>query len=88
MPQYRFSFDGDNVIVRPKKDQVVDPLPASVLSVDEDKTFEAARRLAPGWDMHGLVADWREWVNNKGMAVQNPDANFLSFCRARGPYKR
>lgn len=88
MPDYSFSFEGDNVIVRPKRAQIVDPLPSSVLTVDEDRTFEAAKRLAPGWDVRTLLNDWREWVNKKGMMVQNPDANFLSFCKTRGPYKR
>ncbi|HHX88185.1 MAG TPA: replication initiator protein A [Paracoccus sp.] len=88
MPQYRFSFEGDNVVVRPKKDQVVDPLPSSALRVNEDETFDTARRLAPGWDVRALLDEWREWVQKKGIVVQNPDANFLSFCKTRGPYKR
>lgn len=88
MPQYRFSFEGDNVVVRPKKDQVVDPLPLSALRVNEDETFDTARRLAPGWDVRALLDEWREWVQKKGIVVQNPDANFLSFCKTRGPYKR
>ena len=88
MPQYRFSFEGDNVVVRPKKDQVVDSLPSSALRVNEDETFDTARRLAPGWDVRALLDAWREWVQKKGIVVQNPDANFLSFCKTRGPYKR
>ena len=74
------------VLVRPKREEVVPPLPCSVLRVDEDETFEEARRLAPGWDVRMLLGEWREWVKAKGITVQNPDANFLSFCKARGPY--
>jgi plasmid replication initiation protein len=88
MPDYAFSFEGDNVVVKPKKDEVVAPLPSFSLRVDEETTFAAARRLAPGWDVRALLDEWREWVQKKGIAVQNPDANFLSFCKARGPYKR
>lgn len=87
MPQYRFCFEGDNVVVRPKKDQAVNPLPSSALRINEDETFDAARRLAPGWDVRALLDEWREWVQKKGIIVQNPDANFLSFCKTRGPYK-
>lgn len=88
MPDYAFSFEGDNVVVKPKKEEVVAPLPSFSLRVDEETTFAAARRLAPGWDVRALLDEWREWVQKKGIAVQNPDANFLSFCKARGPYKR
>lgn len=88
MPDYAFSFEGDNVVVKPKKEEVVATLPSFSLRVDEETTFAAARRLAPGWDVRALLDEWREWVQKKGIAVQNPDANFLSFCKARGPYKR
>ena len=88
MPQYKFGFEGDNVIVRPKREQVIERLPHSVLTLDQDKVFDAARRLAPGWDIRVLANEWREWVNKKGIVVQDPDANFLSFCKHRGPYKR
>ncbi|WP_088636070.1 replication initiator protein A [Phaeobacter sp. 22II1-1F12B] len=88
MPDYAFSFEDENVLVRSKREDVLSPPPATPLHVDEDKTFEQARRLAPGWDVRALLDEWREWVSNKGIAVQNPDANFLSFCKTRGPYKR
>lgn len=88
MPDYAFSFEGDNVVVKPKKEMVVAPLPSSSLRVDEETTFAAARRLASGWDVRALLDEWREWVQKRGIAVQNPDANFLSFCKARGPYQR
>lgn len=88
MPDYAFSFEDENVLVRSKREDVLSPPPATPLHVDEDKTFEQARRLAPGWDVRALLDEWREWVSNKGITVQNPDANFLSFCKTRGPYKR
>jgi hypothetical protein len=88
MPRYRFSFDGENVMVRPKKDQ---PCPAPLLEllvIDEDRTFEKARQLAPGWDVRTLLDDWRAWVASKEIPVKDPDAHFLSFCKRRGPYRR
>ena len=89
LPDYAFSIEGDNVVVTPKKEQVIASLPSSSsLRVDEETTFAAARRFAPGWDVRALLDEWREWVQKKGIAVQNPDANFLSFCKTRGPYKR
>ena len=88
MPDYAFSIEDDNVVVRPKKEEVIPPLPSSTLRFkDEDATYARAKRHAPGWDIRGLEAEWREWVHKKGIPIQNPDANFLSFCKARGPYK-
>ena len=88
MPDYAFSFDGDNLIVRPKKEQAAPaPLPSSVMRLDPDIHVEAARR-APGWDTRSLEQEWRDWVAEKGMIVHNADANFLKFCETRGPYKR
>jgi len=87
MPDYNFAFDGDNIVVTPKKEAVAPPLPFTSLHVDEDKTFERARSLAPGWDVRVLLNEWRAWVEKKGIAVENPDANFLSFCKSRGPHK-
>jgi hypothetical protein len=89
MPDYAFSFDEDNVVVRRKSvsHQTALPLPVASLRLDEDTTFEEARRLAPGWDIQGLAQDWRSWVSEKGITVKSPDAHFLSFCRKRGAYK-
>ena len=89
MPDYSFAMDDDDVIeIRPKK--LVSDLPAllaGVLRVSGD-TLEKAKGLAPGWDVHGLEGEGREWVSEKGIEVQNPDAHFLTFCRKRGPYER
>ena len=91
MPSYTFTFEGENVIVRPKKDmneKLVNPLPSQSLHVNEDATFQHARRMAPGWDVHVLRDEWRSWVLDKGIEVKDADAHFLSFCKKRGPYQR
>lgn len=89
MPDYAFSFDEDNVVVRRKSasHQTALPLPVASLSLDEDATFDEARKLAPGWDIQVLAQDWRSWVLENGITVKAPDAHFLSFCRKRGAYK-
>lgn len=51
------------------------------------ETYEEARRLASGWDVYRLSAEWREWAQEKDMwPPTNPDAAFLGFCKQRGPY--
>ena len=88
MPDYAFSLEGENLIVRPKKAAVVSSLPSSALRLDEETAFEEGRRLAPGWDIRALADEWRTWVQDKGIVVQDANAHFLSFCRKRGPYRR
>lgn len=89
MPDYAFTLRGDNVLVKPKKDsiQTALPLPLSSLRLGSD-THTLARRFAPGWDMHHLEAEWRSWVIEKEISVENPDKHFLSFCKKRGAYPR
>lgn len=87
MPGYSFALDGDMVEMRTKA-----PAPSPALSNFflplNDETYELARQHAPGWDVHGLEADWREWMAKKGITPNQPDAHFLSFCKSRGALDR
>src|SRR5262249_40030672 len=50
-------------------------------------TYEEARKVAPGWDVYILEADWREWGRRQlGWPPDKPDAAFLGFCKQRGAY--
>ena len=48
---------------------------------------QSAHKLAAGWDIRILEAEWRDWVAAKNITVQHPDKNFISFCRKRAPYQ-
>ena len=89
MPDYSLSFEGENVVVRRKKEsaQTALPLPHRSLSLRGD-TYEEARRAAPGWDVYVLEDEWRAWVLEKGIEVREANKHFVSFCKRRGPYKR
>jgi len=51
------------------------------------ETYERAKKLAPGWDIYGLVEEWKEWGQQQGgWPPKNPDAAFLGFCKKRGRY--
>jgi hypothetical protein len=53
------------------------------------ETYERAKKLAPGWDIYGLVEEWKEWgQQHDGWPPKNPDAAFLGFCKKRGRYPR
>lgn len=83
MPDYRFAFEDENVIVRPKTDsaQSALPLPMAALRIDEE-TREKGKALAPRWDIYIIEQEWRSWVHSKGIMVTNPDGNFLKFCKS------
>ena len=88
MPDYTFTIDGDNMLVKPKKElrETSQPLVLPVLRLASE-THEDAKRLAPGWDVYALEEEWRSWVIGKDISVTNPDKHFLSFCKKRGAYK-
>ncbi len=49
------------------------------------ETFEKARAAAPGWDIHALEQQWREWMSKKKEPPRRPDSAFIAFCRKKGP---
>ena len=48
------------------------------------EAYEEARAAAPGYDIHGLESEWREWWASSGKPkLDNPAAAFVGFCRSR-----
>jgi hypothetical protein len=85
MPGYSISLQGDMVEMSPKAGNEPQALSMPFLHLAET-THEQGRAHAPGWDIHGLEAEWREWLAKKSINPRNPDAHFLSFCKRRGKY--
>jgi hypothetical protein len=87
MPEYAFEMvSSDQVVVKPKPGKVGPPaLPRPSLML-RTETFETAKTLAPGWDIHAVEADWRGWLAKKNIIPDSPDAHFLAFCKRRGRY--
>jgi hypothetical protein len=86
MPDYNFRIEGDLVVFKPKGGAMTPALPGLFLTLKTD-TYEAARALAPGWDVHALEAEWRDWVVKKEIKPRTPDAHFLAFCKKRGQHQ-
>lgn len=84
IPDYTFSLTGDLLTVRPKRKQM-NTFSLAPLNPD---TYEEARYHAQGWDIRVLENEWRTWVADKEIQVRNPDANFIKFCKQKGPYKQ
>ena len=48
----------------------------------EGDAFEAARAVAPGWDIRELERRWRAWLGENDMAPRHPEAHFIRFCES------
>jgi plasmid replication initiation protein len=97
LPDYRLVFDevADMVIFFNRDGKWVErPLPSDGASLPplSDEAYEDARAAAPGYDIHGLESEWREWWASSGKPVLgNHEAAFVGFCRAkhqRAPIRR
>ena len=85
MPDYRFELDGSIVTIRPKAAAAHPTLPGLFVRL-KPATYDKAREVAPGWDIHALEAEWREWLAKKEITPHKPDAHFAAFCKKRGQY--
>lgn len=89
LPDYRLIFDDEqDMIAFFNRDNawVERPLPSDdeTLSALPTEAYEEARSAAPGYDIHGLESEWREWWASSGKPkLDNPAAAFVGFCRSR-----
>lgn len=80
LPDYTMHEDADDIIYF-KPERLVDDLPGPQLSVD---AVEAARALAPGFDIYALEAEWRSfWIRSGRPRLNAPDRAFLAWLGKR-----
>jgi len=92
LPDYELGLDAERDVVVFRSRGTVKPArpAADVESATcgplRGETYEAAREAAPGWDVHYLEREWRDWITE---APRDPDRAFIGFCRKwyerRGP---
>lgn len=79
LPDYELAVvEGDLVRVRPRRvlEDEGPTLPSSA--------YEAAREVAPGWDIYALEADWRlYWVSSGRPRLRSPQKAFVAYCAKR-----
>ena len=89
LPDYHLAFDEDrNLVIFHNRDGkwVERPLPSDgeTLAPLPSEAYEDGRAAAPGYDIHGLETEWREWWASSGKPkLDNPAAAFVGFCRSR-----
>jgi hypothetical protein len=89
LPDYRLTFDetSDQVQFFNRESWWANaPLPpdAETLPLLPTEAYEDARAAAPGYDIHALESEWREfWVSSGKPRLADPPAAFVGFCRSR-----
>ena len=80
LPDYEVSFDedADMVIFTNRGTTGSIPLVDSGVAPLKGETYEAARAVAPGWDVRRLEQEWREWIIEP---PRDADRAFVGFCR-------
>ncbi len=83
LPGYTLNEEeGD--IIRVSRKRVVDDLPGQGLPPFDAETLDAARVMAPGWDVYALEAEWRGfWVASGRQKLARPEKAFLGWLRGR-----
>jgi len=89
LPDYRVIFDeeSDNVTFYNREswwDKAPLPSDGETLPPLPTVAYEDGRAAAPGYDVHALEGEWRDWWVSSGKPrIDNPAAAFVGFCRSR-----
>ena len=89
LPDYHVVFheESDLVLFSNRDGKWVErPLPADgeTLPPLPTEAYDEGRTAAPGYDLHGLESEWREWWASSGKPkLDNPAAAFVGFCKSR-----
>jgi len=84
LPDYSLSFDErrDVVTFHNRGSMTTAPLPSSWEGPLDPEAYHEARLAAPGWDVHHIEQEWRNWLGSKDYTPKHPKASFLGFCRS------
>jgi plasmid replication initiation protein len=79
VPDYAVTLEGDQVVFRNRgtMQNKTDTVQAAMIFLKPD-SYDEARQVAPGWDVHYLEGEWRAWMKER---PKNPDRAFIGFCR-------
>ena len=80
LPDYNVAFDeAEDMIIFTNRGTMnpVSLLEGHVPHLKSD-TYEHARQVAPGWDVHYLESEWRDWIFEP---PRDADGAFIGFCR-------
>lgn len=82
IPDYAVRFEGEDTVVFRNRGsmpgQLAAPSASAAVPPLDPETYHDARTVAPGWDVHFLESQWREWITEP---PRNADAAFIGFCK-------
>ncbi len=79
LPDYHVAYDDEADMVIFTNRGTMFPAPVQVdVKTLKPETYDLGREAAPGWDIHHLEAEWRDWIME---APKNADAAFVGFCK-------
>ena len=80
IPDYAVRLESEEMVVFRSRKTVPGAQPAALTVAPQldPETYHDARTVAPGWDVHCLEQQWREWMTEP---PRNVDAAFIGFCR-------
>ena len=86
LPDYTVSFDpeADRVTFQNRGTLKAALTPASepwTGCLDSD-AYGDARNVAPGWDVHYLEREWRDWLGHNEIVPKSPERHFVKFCQS------
>ncbi len=85
LPDYEITLsDDDNVTFTNRAKKHYAAIRQTGFILLKPETYEKARAAAPGWDVHALEQQWREWIAKKKEPPKRPDSAFVAFCRKKG----
>tara|TARA_R110002167_G_scaffold366392_1_gene595691 strand:+ start:7761 stop:8723 length:963 start_codon:yes stop_codon:yes gene_type:complete len=81
LPDYEMAEDEGDVMVITRRRLVED---SPRLPSFGAETLDAARAMAPGWDIYALEAEWRGfWIASGRQKLRSPDKAFLGWLQGR-----
>ncbi len=87
LPDYEITLsDDDNVTFINRTKKHIATIRQNGFILLKPETYESAKLAAPGWDIHALEQQWRDWIlKKKKEPPKRPDSAFIAFCRKKGP---
>lgn len=88
LPDYSLSLESEKVTFLNKNHEKMDQWynPESDTQTQypklNERTYELARKVAPGYDVYYLEQEWFDfWYRRGRKRLNNPDAAFMAFCK-------
>lgn len=87
LPDYSVTFDTESDVVtfRNRGSMPISAAAAPAAgwegNLDPD-AYDTAREVAPGWDVHYLEGEWRQWLGDNEIEPKKPERHFMKFCKS------